>query len=124
MTRAVQHDGGQVIDILAHGFGYNSKVLRHGRFEVDLAFGLRPDGDFVHINEWTWVEHGTAWRNRNGGNRVGATEGQRTRAIDRVDSHIHFGRFAVANVFAVVKHGCVILLTLADHDHAVHINGT
>jgi hypothetical protein len=42
------------------------------------------------------------------------------RAVDRVDRDVALGARAVADLLAVVEHGRLVLLALADHDRAAH----
>ena len=85
MAGAIEDDGGEVADVLALRLRDPAQVLGRAGRDVDRAGGARADGDLVHVERRTGVEHRTAFADGDHRERVvEALRGQR-RAVDRVD---------------------------------------
>jgi hypothetical protein len=62
-------------------------------------------------------------RDRQHGDGVVHALGSQGGAVDGVDRDVALGAGAVADLLAVEEHRGVVLLALADHDHAAHLDG-
>src|SRR6185312_8423146 len=111
---------GQVGHRDALRLGDAADVLADGNGDVDDVDGVRPDGDLVHVEHRRRVVHGAALGNRQHRDRVGDALGHQCRPVDRVDGEVARRSVAVADLFAVVEHRRVVLLTFADHHHTPH----
>ena len=120
VTGTVQDDDGQIADRRALGLGHGVEVVADGPGDVDGPDGPRADGQLLHVDARARIEHRALLGH--GDHRQRPTPAQRGRrgAVDRVHGDVGLGRTAVADPLAVEEHRGVVLLTLADHHHAVH----
>src|SRR3979411_2280338 len=95
-------------------------VLGWGLRDVDRRQRTLTDRDLLHIERRTGEEHRPALGDRDHRDRIRLTERSETRALQRIDSDVDFRALTAPDLLAVVEHGCVILLTLADHDDTAH----
>src|SRR4029453_3870745 len=116
----VEDADGQVGPPRALGLGHQAQVEGQGGLEVDRVGRLRPDHQLLHVDTRPRVEHGAPVGKGHHRDRVGHALGGQGGAVDRVDGHVDLGRGAVADLLAVVEHGGVVLLALADHHHPGH----
>ena len=116
----VEDDRGQVADRLAERLGQGLEVLGGRLVDVDRAPAPGPDGDLLHVDAGPGVEHGAPLGDGDDRQRPAAAEGGGRGAVDGVDGDVGLGRRAVADPLAVVEHGGVVLLALADDHDAVH----
>src|SRR5699024_7217876 len=91
--------------------------------DVHDTGGLRADGDLVHVEHRGWVVHGVAVSGGDDGDGVRAPLGHQGGAVDRVHGDVDLRAVAGADVLTVEQHRGLVLLALADHDHAVHVHG-
>ena len=96
------------------------EVLGRGPPDVDGARGPGPDGQLLHVDAGTGVEHGAAFGHGDDGQAPPRPERGGGRAVDGVDGDVGGRRRPVADPLAVEEHGGVVLLALADDHHAVH----
>src|ERR671911_469565 len=82
--------------------------------------GVPADSQLLHVDARAGVEHGAPLGQGDHGDGVGEALGGQGGAVDRVDGDVDLGRAAAADPLAVVEHGGVVLLALADHHHPVH----
>ena len=120
VPRPVQDAHRQIRHRHALGLGDAADVLADRRGDVDGVDGVGSDGDLVHVEHRRRVVHGPALGHREHRDRVGQALGHQRRAVDRVDGEVALRPVAVADVFTVVEHRCVVLLALADHHDAAH----
>ena len=88
------------------------------RLTLPAASG--PDGQLLHVDARTGVEHGAPFAHRDDRQGAAPAQGGRRGAVDGVDGDVGVRRGAVADLLAVVEHRRFVLLALADDDHAVH----
>jgi hypothetical protein len=77
----------------------------------------------VHVERRAREEHRPALGDRDDGDGVRPARGGQVRPLDRVDGDVDRGPVAAADSLAVVEHGRLVLLALADDDDAVHRHG-
>ena len=87
------------------------------------AAGLAAGDDLLHVDARARVEHRAAVGDRDDRKCVGLALRHQARAVDRVDGDVDVRRIARADPLAVVEHRRLVLLPLADDDHAVHLHG-
>ena len=116
----VEDADGQVADMGALGLGDQAEVQGQRGLEVDRVGRLRADHQLLHVDARPRVEHGAAVREGHHRDGVGHALGGQGRPVDRVDGDVDLGQAAVADLLAVVEHGGVVLLALADHHHPGH----
>ena len=85
------------------------------------AAGLAAGDDLLHVDARARVEHRAALGDGDDRQRIGLPLRHQARAVDRVDGDVHLRRVAGADALAVVEHRRLVLLPLADDDHAVHV---
>ena len=120
VTRAIEHDDHDVANVDALALGHQADRLAEGPVEVEQVGDLGAAGELLHVDDGPGVEHRAAGRQRDHGERAGHPERAQPGALERVDGDVDLGRRAVADALAVVEHGRLVLLPLADHDDAVH----
>jgi hypothetical protein len=120
---AVEDDGGDVTHGLAEGLGHGLEVLGRRAADVDGSGRVGSDGDLLHVDARARVEHGAPLAHGDDGEGVAPAEGGERRAVDGVDGDVGLGRSAVTDELAVVEHGRLVLLALADDHDAVHRHG-
>ncbi len=91
-----------------------------GASKSTTAAASRADGQLLHVDARPRVEHGAPLGQGDHRDRVGEALGGQGGPVDRVDGDVDLGRAAAADPLAVVEHGGVVLLALADHHHPVH----
>jgi hypothetical protein len=119
----VEDDDREIAHALPLGLGDPSQVLRGRGRDVDGADGVRADGDLLHVDAGSWVEHRAALADGDDRQRVAPAQGGQGGAVDGVHGDVAERRRAVAHLLAVEQHRRFVLLALADHDHAVHRHG-
>ena len=119
----VEDDDGEVAHALALGLGDPPQVLRRRGGDVDGADGVGADGDLLHVDAGTGVEHRAPLADGDDRERVAPAERGQGGAVDGVDGDVGERRGAVADLLAVEEHGRFVLLALADDDDAVHRHG-
>ena len=82
----------------------------------------RAAGHLLHVDARARVEHRALLGERDHGERARAALRAQAGALERVDGDVDLGRRAVADLLAVVEHRRLVLLPLADHDDAVHVD--
>ena len=120
----VEDDHGHVAQRLAERLGHRLEVLG-GRAPTSTApdrLGARPPASPCRR---TGPGLNMVPRSRDGDDGQGPAAPQRREvgAVDGVDGDVGGRRRAVADALAVVEHGRVVLLALADHDDTVHGHG-
>ena len=119
---AVQHDAGD----LADGFLQRTSdgVDVDGRRSRDVHVSHRggPDDELVHVERGPRVEQRAALGDGDDGDGAVATAGDEGGAVDGVDGDLRDGLDAGADELAVVEHGRVVLLALADDDAAGEVD--
>ncbi len=95
-------------------------VVLDRRRDVDRAAAFAAGDDLLHVDARARVEHRAAAGDRDDRQRIGLALRHQARAVDRVDGHVDLGPVARADMLAVVEHRRLVLLPLADDDHAVH----
>ena len=123
VARAVQHHDHHVADLAALALGDQRERLRQRPVEVEQVGDLRGAGHLLHVDARARVEHRAAAGERDHGERARHPVGGERRALQRIDRDVDLGRRAVADALAVVEHRRLVLLALADHDDAVHLDG-
>jgi hypothetical protein len=123
VPRAVEHDDHDVAHVDALALGDEPDGLAQRPVEVEHVGDLRPAGHLLHVDARAGVEHRALLRQRDDRQRVRHALGGQRRALERVDGDVDGGRRAVADLLAVVEHGRLVLLALADDDDAVHLHG-
>src|SRR5919106_5634428 len=117
---AVQDADRQLGDVGALGLGDAAQVVLDRGLEVDHGGGVAAHGQLLHVDARARVEHGAPLGQGHHRDRVGQALGGQGGAVDRVDGDVDLGRGAAADPPAVIEHGRVVLLALADHHHPVH----
>ena len=100
--------------------GQLPQVLGDGLLDGDDALAVGADGDLLHVDAGAGVEHRALGRDGDDGQGVAPAERGQRGAVDGVDGHVGERRLAVADPLAVVEHGRLVLLALADDDDPVH----
>ncbi len=90
--------------------------------EVEQVGDLVAAGHLLHVDARAGVEHRAALGERDHGQRVGHAERAQARALERVDGDVDLRAAAVADLLAVGEHRRLVLLALADHHDAVHVD--
>ena len=123
VPRAVEHDHHEVADRDAAllGDALQDVLDRIGEREQVRQVGAARE--LLHVDARAGVEHRAARRDRDHRERVGHALGGQRRALERIDGDVDLGAGAVADLLAVVEHRRFVLLALADHDDAVHVDG-
>ena len=119
----VENLHGQIPHGSALGAGDGVEVVRRGGIEIDHSDRLGADGELLHVEARTRVEHGAPVGHGDDSEGAAATECAQLGAVDRVDGDVGLGKAAVADSLAVEEHGGFVLLTLADDDDTVHGDG-
>ena len=88
-----------------------------------MALADRPDGDLLHVGDALPAEHRAALGERDDGDGVGQALGEQGGAVNGIHGDVGLGWQAVADPLAGVEHRRLVLLALADHDDAVHVDG-
>src|SRR5215210_2814766 len=120
---ALEHDDGHLAHVQALRPGDRAHVLGWGSVDVDRAGGLAPHGDLVHVERRAGVEHRPPLGDGDDGDRIRLAERRQAGALEWVDRDVPGRAAAVSDLLAVVEHGRLVLLTLPDHDRAVHPDG-
>jgi hypothetical protein len=103
--------------------GDQRDVLGDRQADVDDIGGLGPGDELLHVEDGRRVVHRAARGDGHDGHGVRQALGGQGRPVDRVDRDVARGAGAVTDLLAVEQHGCFVLLTLADHDDALHLDG-
>ena len=119
---AVQNDGGDVADSLALRFGDCLEVCRDWSVDVDHADGVGANGDLLHVDARTGIEHCSPVADRQHCDGVRSPQRGQGGAVDGIDRHVAKRGRAVANGLAVVEHRRLVLFAFADDDDAVHLD--
>ena len=120
---AVEHDHHEVADADPLLLGHQLERLADRPVQVEQVRQVARCGHLQHVDAGPGVEHRAALGESDRGNRVRKTLGAQLGSLERIDGDVDLGRRSVADVLAVVEHGRLVLLALADHDHAVHGHG-
>ncbi len=88
---------------------------------IDAA-SLAAGGDLFHVHAGARVEHRAPLGDGDDRERIGLAARDQAGAVDRVDGDIDHRRVARAQALAVIKHRRLVLLSLADHDDAIHVH--
>ena len=107
-------------DVLSLGLRDPPKVLGGAGGDVDRADRSGSDGDLVHVERRSGIEHRAAIGNGDDRERVRLAHRSERGAVDRVDRNVDFRVAAVADLLTVVEHRRIVLLALADDHGAAH----
>ena len=122
MSRAVKNDRGDIADLLTLGLGDGLEVGLDGSVEVHDVGGFGADGDLVHVDARTRVEHGASLGDGNHRDGVVLASGGQRGAVDRVHGDVDGGPTRT-DLLTVEQHRGFVLLALADDDDALHGDG-
>jgi hypothetical protein len=122
VARSVEHHHGDVLRSGVLDLGHGVDVLRDGRADVDHRRRLGPGDELLHVEDRRRVVHRAAWCDREHRDGVVHPLGRQGRAVDRVDRDVALRPGAVADLLAVEQHRGVVLLALADHHDAFHLD--
>ena len=122
VARAVEHDGHDVAHVRALALGHALHDLAERPVEVEQVGELLARRHLLHVDERAGIEHRPALGQGDHRDGVRAALRAQARALQRVDRDVDRGRRAVADRLAVGEHGRLVLLALADHDDAVHVD--
>ena len=120
VTLTFEHVDDEIARRLPLCLGHTAHVLGRRRVDVDRVGRVGARDDLVHVEGCAREEHRSAFGDREHGDRVRLPERSEARALERIDSHVDLGTGSIAHPLAVVEHRRLVLLPLADHDHAVH----
>ena len=123
MPGPVQDHHGDVLRRAALGPGHGGDVVRGRCLDVHHVRRGRAGHQLGHVEHRGRVVHRPAGADRDHGDRVRHAVGGQAGAVDRVHRDVAQRPAAVADLLAVVEHGRVVLLALADDHHAVHRHG-
>ncbi len=107
----------------ALALGDQLERLRQRAVEVEQVGDLGAPGDLLHVHARSGIEHRSALGQRDDRQRARHPERGQAGPLQRVDRHVDLRQAAVADPLAVVEHRSLVLLALADDDHAVHRDG-
>ena len=116
----VEHDHGDVAHLDPPALGDPPDHVGERVGQAQAVGDLGAAGDLLHVDAGARVEHRSPLRQRDHRERRRLALGGEPGALERVHGDVHLGRAAVADPLAVVEHRRLVLLALADHDHAVH----
>ncbi len=122
MARLVKHKNHKILHFFAKRAGNGIEVVSNRRVKIHHIPGLSGHNQFLHVITGAWPEHAAAWRHRHNRNGVGAPIGQQICALNRIHGHIKGRPVAAPKLFAIVKHGGVVFLALANHDFSVKVH--
>ena len=123
VPRAVEDHDHQVADGDAALVGDPPQHVLHRILEREEVGDVGAAGHLLHVHARARVEHRALLGDRDDRERVRHAAGDERRALERIDRDVDARAGAVADVLAVVEHGRLVLLALADHDDAVHRDG-
>ena len=130
MTRAIEHDDGELIDLASQAAGDGAKVFADRRVDIDQVFRGRADDQLLHV-EIGRVQQAALFRRGEHRNRIRRAGRAQVRAFERIDGDVHLVPLApvrivflgLADLLADVQHRRFVALALADDDRAVDWNG-
>ena len=99
------------------------QVLLDGQAQVHEFGGLGTGDQLLHVEHGGGVEHGAAVCHGDHGEGVVHAERGQAGAVDGINRDVEGGAGAVADVLAVVQHGGLVLLALADDHGTVEVDG-
>ena len=120
---ALEHDDTNVRRAYALRLRDSIDVFGRRRVDVDRLDRIGAGCDLLHVDRRAREEHRAALRDRDHGDRIGLAERCQPRPLERIDGDVDRRTAAVADLLPVVEHRRLVLLPLADHDHAFHRDG-
>ena len=99
-----------------------SSVSSIGAFRSSSSSTSGAAGELLHVDAGAGVEHRLPVAGRDHGQRVGLALRAQLGALQRVDRDVDRDAVAGADPLAVEQHRRLVLLALADHDDAVHLD--
>ena len=123
VSRAVEQHDHQVADEHAALVRDRRRTSSIGSSSERRSAMSGAAGHLLHVDARARVEHRALLGDRDDRERVRHAAGDERRPLERIDGHVDARARAVADVLAVVEHGRLVLLALADHDDAVHRDG-
>ena len=123
VARPVEDDDGDVGRALVLGLGDAAMFSATGQRDVDDVGGVGAGDQLLHVEDGARVVHRAAVGDGHARRWRWSGRWPQPRAVDRVDRDVAVRAGAVTDVLAVEEHGRVVLLALADDDHAVHRHG-
>ena len=127
VTRTVETDHGQVLDVAAQAAGDILKIFLYRSIDIDRAAARRADDDLVHVDV-RCIEQAAAFGRRQHRDRVVRPERTQICALERIDGDIDLGKFgsslvrkdSAAEFLADVEHRSLVAFAFADDDAAAH----
>ena len=123
MARTLEHAHGDLVDGLVQRLRDELDVLLDRQAEVHVLRRLGPHHHLLHVEHGRRVVHAALLGDREDGQGVVVAERGQAGAVDRVDRDVDGGARAGSDLLAVVEHGRLVLLALADHHDARHLDG-
>ena len=120
VTGAVQNYDSDVVKGFISGLCNPDDVLRRGKVDVYYLGPLRPDHQFIHIEDVLGVEHRTPLGEGDHADRAGKAERGQPCSINRVDSDVHLRIVLRTKLLSVEEHRRLVLLPLAYYHDTGH----
>ena len=120
MTRLVQHEDGDVVDVLAKGAGNGVQVVRHRGVDIHHVAGFATHDQLLHVIAGAGIVHAASLTGADDSDGVGTTEREKVGTFHGVHGDVDLRAGAVADEFAVIEHGSFVLGPFADDDATAH----